>query len=86
VCRGTIDWEELTQNFKKSFSFEDDTPLIESALQVIKNKIFSSKDSYNAPRFIAPVEEVFHCYNVVEEYQEEEYPRNVQIKKLEVST
>jgi hypothetical protein len=28
-----------------------------------------------------PVEEVFHCYNVVEEYQEEEYPRNVQIKK-----
>jgi hypothetical protein len=86
VCRGTIDWEELTQNFKKTFSFEDDTPLIESALHVIKNKINSSKDLYNELRFIAPVEEVFHCYNVVEEYQEEEYPRNVQIKKLEVST
>jgi len=38
---------------------------------------------YSAHGVTAIVEEVFHCYNVVEEYQEEEDPRNVQIPKIE---
>jgi hypothetical protein len=45
VHRETADWEELTQNFKVTFSFEDDAPLIDSTLQVIKNNIFSAEDS-----------------------------------------
>jgi hypothetical protein len=42
VGKGTTDWEELNQNFKVTFSFEDDAPLIESSLPVIKNNIFTS--------------------------------------------
>jgi hypothetical protein len=43
VCRGTRDWEELTRNFKVMFSFENNNPLIDSALQVIKNNIFATE-------------------------------------------
>jgi hypothetical protein len=43
VQKETADWEELTQNFKVIFSFENDA-LIGSVLQVIKNKIFSVED------------------------------------------
>jgi hypothetical protein len=41
VHRGTRDWEELTRNFKVTFSFENNNLLIDSALQVIKNNIFA---------------------------------------------
>jgi hypothetical protein len=90
VRRETTDWEELTQNFKVTFSFEDDAPLIDSTLQVIKNNIFSSEDSIelvpvcSMHRSSVTVEEVLHCYNVVEEDQEEdEDPRNVKIPETE---
>jgi hypothetical protein len=36
VHRGTGDWEELTRNFKVTFSFENNNPLIDSTLQVLK--------------------------------------------------
>jgi hypothetical protein len=78
VRRETTDWEELTRNFKVTFSFEDDAPLIDSTLQVIKNNIFSAEDSIelvpvcSAHRYSVTVEEVLHCYNVVEEDQEED--------------
>jgi hypothetical protein len=52
VCRGTTDWEELTQNFKVTFSFEDDAPLIDSTLQVIKNNIFASEDSMGSSTLV----------------------------------
>lgn len=42
VHRETTDWEDLTHNFKVTFNFEDDAPLIDTALQIIKNKIFTS--------------------------------------------
>jgi hypothetical protein len=42
VRRGTIDWEYLTHNFKVTFKFEDDVPLVDIALQVIKDNIFTS--------------------------------------------
>jgi len=37
---------------------------------------------YSALIFTATVEEFLHFYNVVEEYQEDEDPRNVQIPKI----
>jgi hypothetical protein len=42
VCRRIRDWEESTRNFKVRFSFENNNPLIDSILQVIKNNIFAS--------------------------------------------
>jgi hypothetical protein len=40
VRRGTIDWDELTLNFKVTFSFEAESPLVDATLQVIRSKIF----------------------------------------------
>jgi hypothetical protein len=83
VHKETRDWEELTKNFKVTFSFENNNPLIDSALQVIKNNIFASEDLlgsiplYSVPRVTATVEEVLHCYNVAEEDQDEEDPRKL---------
>jgi hypothetical protein len=45
VHRGTTDWEYLTHNFKVTFNFEDDAPSVDTTLQIIKNKIFTSEDS-----------------------------------------
>jgi hypothetical protein len=90
VRRETTNWEEFTHNFKVTFSFEDDAPLIDSTLQVIKNNIFSEKDLIelvpicSTHIYFATVKEVLHCYNVVEEYQgEEKDTRNVKIPKME---
>ena len=86
VCRENVDMKELTHNFKVTFSFKDDAPLIDSSLQAIKNNKFSSEDSIelvpvcSVHRYSMTVEEVFHCYNVAKEDQEEDKdPRNVKI-------
>jgi hypothetical protein len=38
---------------------------------------------YSEPRVTVTYKEILHFYNVVEEYQDEEDPRNVQIPKIE---
>jgi hypothetical protein len=35
-----IDWEEFTQNFKVTFSFEVDSPFIDTTLQIIRSNTF----------------------------------------------
>jgi hypothetical protein len=67
------------------FSLKNNDALVDSALQVIKNKIFASKELmrsipwYSAPRVSATVEEILDYCNVAQEYEEDEYPRNLQI-------
>jgi hypothetical protein len=38
--RETSDWDTLTANFQRDFSFEDENPLIHEALQIIKERVF----------------------------------------------
>jgi hypothetical protein len=89
VHRETTDWEELTHNFKVTFSFEDEAPSVDTTLQVIKDKIFASEDSIelvpvcSAHRSSVTVREVLECYNVIGEDQEDEDLRNLQIPKTE---
>jgi hypothetical protein len=89
VHRGTTDWEDLTHNFKVTFKFEDDTPSVDTTLQIIKTKIFTPEDSKipaalcSAPKYSVTVQEVLECYNVVGEDQEDEDPRNLQIPETE---
>jgi hypothetical protein len=40
VCKGTIDWEELIQNCKVTFSFQVESPLVDATMQVIRCTIF----------------------------------------------
>jgi hypothetical protein len=89
VHRGTTDWEELTQNFKVTFSFEVESPLVDATLQVIRSNIFMEEDQIeivpacSAHRESVTVHELLECYNVTEEDQEEEDPRNVQVPETE---
>jgi len=83
VCRGITKWEDLTCNFKVAFNFEDYAPLIDTTMQIIKNKIFTLEDLMelvplcSVPIYFVTVQEVLECYNVVGEDQEDENPRNL---------
>jgi hypothetical protein len=93
VHRETTDWEELTHNFKVTFSFEDDAPSVDTTLQVIKDNIFASEDSIelvpicSTHRYSTMVQEVLECYNVIGEDQEDEDPREIyKYQKLKENT
>jgi hypothetical protein len=79
----------LTCNFKVTFNFEYNAPLVDIALQMFKNKMFTSKDFTrpvplcSAPRSSTTVQEVLECYNIVGEDQEDEDLRNLQVPKTE---
>jgi hypothetical protein len=81
--RGTLDWEELTQNFKITFNFVDESLFIDAAVQVIIGKKFMDKVQVeivpicSAHRESMPFHKLLECYNVTEEDQEKEDPRNV---------
>ena len=40
LCRGTITWPVMIDNFELTFTFESEYPSIDQALDVIKTKIF----------------------------------------------
>jgi hypothetical protein len=73
VHRGTIDWEYLTHNFILNLKFEENTPLVDIALQIIKTNIFTLEYSKilaalcSAPNDFATIQEFLECYNVVGE-------------------
>jgi hypothetical protein len=85
----TTDWEEITHNFKVTFSFEYEAPLVDTTLQDIKDTIFALEDSIelvhvcSAHRYFVMVREVLECYNVIGEYHEDEYLRDLQILETE---
>jgi hypothetical protein len=83
VHRGKGDWEDMAKNLMVTFNFENNNPLIESTLWVLKNNIFASEDLlgsiplYSMLRVTTTLEEVMHCYNVAKESQYEEDPRKL---------
>jgi hypothetical protein len=89
VHKGTTEWEELTQNFKVTFSFEVESPLVDASLQVIRSNIFMEDDHMGMiPQAVhveasATVREMLACYNIIEADQDEEDPRNVQVPETE---
>jgi hypothetical protein len=85
MCRGTSNLEKITRNFKVTFNFEAELPLVVANLQVIKGKIMMEEGQVetiptcSALTDSATVHELLECYKVTEEYQEEKDPRNVQV-------
>lgn len=49
----TIDWECLTKNCIATFSFEDEDVVVETAFQLIKEKVFEGveKSEYFSPNW-----------------------------------
>ena len=39
--RGTQDWDEVVKQFAHTFAFVDEQPIVDVALQMIKEKIFA---------------------------------------------
>jgi hypothetical protein len=37
----TMDWDELTQRFKVTITFEDESPLVDATFQAIRTRDFS---------------------------------------------
>jgi hypothetical protein len=87
--RETMDWDELTQRFKVTFTFEDESPLVDATLQAIRTRVFSEEGSMDVVpvcsvhRTSMTVHELLECYNVAQEDQDEEDPRNIQIPETE---
>jgi hypothetical protein len=83
--RETTNWNDLTQRFKITFNFENESPLVDVALQAIRNNIFLVEGSMDvlpmcsAHRASMIVHEIMECYNVDKEYQDEDDLRNIQI-------
>ena len=63
----------MTCKFKVNFKFEDDAPLVDTNVHIIRNNIFTPEDLtiptplYSVPRSFEIVQEVLECYNVVGE-------------------
>jgi hypothetical protein len=87
--RDTTDWDYMTQRFKVTFTFEHESPLVDVALQDIRHKIFSEEESMeviyvcSAHNASMTVHQLLECYNVAQEAQDEEDPRNVQVPETE---
>jgi hypothetical protein len=87
--RETTRWNELVQRFKVTFTFENETPLMDETLHAIQTNIFLEEGTMevvpvcSVHRALMIVHELLECYNVVKEEQEEKYLRNVQVPETE---
>lgn len=81
--KGTTNREEFTRNFKVTFNCEVESPLADAALQVIRKFFFMEEGQVeilptcSAHKESTTIHELLECYNVTEEDQEGEDPRNV---------
>lgn len=66
---GTMSWEDMADGFILTFSFEDDFPCIDSALQEVIKKIFRNATSltWKHPDWTVQLEHALECYNIIAE-------------------
>jgi len=56
---GTKDWAEMIRHFVATFNFEDDSSPIDTALQIIRGKVFIEPTTYEEE-----LEHALACYNL----------------------
>jgi len=87
--KDTTIWEELTQRFEISFTFEHESPSIDTTLKEIQTKIFLEVEMMEIVPICSDhkdkmtVKKILECYNVTKEEYEEEDLRNVKIPEIE---
>ena len=80
LSHGTANWEEMIDGFILTFSFEDDCPYIDSALQIVKKKIFENEIPLTwKPDWVVQLQNVLECYNIIVE--QDENPHNIDISE-----
>jgi len=80
--RETVDWECLTKRFITTFSFQDEDVMIETTLQMIKEKVFEgveeSKDCLLD--WVLFAKKALESYKIEEAKQEDDEPREVHVQ------
>lgn len=66
--RETVSWEALTSNFVHTFSAYEDDLMVETALQLEKEKIFEGieESEGNLPEWTQFIEKAMECYKLEE--------------------
>jgi hypothetical protein len=81
----TADWQGMTQNFVATFLFENQHPLVDQALQVVRQKVFEEAPSLPVEQeedeWTTPLQKLQGCYNI--NVDEDDDPRNVNIAEIE---
>ena len=79
----TPDWEGMTQNFVTTFLFEIQYPIVDQALQNVRQKVFEEAPSLpleqEEDKWTAPLQKLQGCYNIIAD--EDDDPRKVNIAK-----
>jgi hypothetical protein len=87
--REIMNYDMLTQRFKVAFTFENESPLIDAVLQNIKTNIFLKGGPMevvymcSTHRASLKVHKLLEFYNVSQEDQDEEDPRDIQVLEIE---
>jgi len=88
--QGTRTWGEMVKDFIGTFSFEDDNPTIDSALQVVKERIWDEEEIVTERTesvWDEKMDYALACYNVAVDIgdpeSEEEDPRHLDIVETE---
>jgi hypothetical protein len=85
LCLTTANWKGMTQNFVATFLFECQHPLLDQALQVVRQKVFEEAPSFPVEQeedeWTAPLQKLQGCYNI--NADEDDDPRNVNIAETE---
>jgi hypothetical protein len=81
----TTDWQGMTHNFVATFLFESQHPLVDQALQVVRQKVFEEAPSLPVEQeedeWTTPLQKLQGCYNI--NANEDDDPRNVNIAETE---
>jgi hypothetical protein len=83
--RGTVAWPLMVEGFQLTFKFESEYLKIDQALKVTKGKLLAncSLPVLETPKWKIALEQALECYNLTEEGEEDENPRNVNIPESE---
>ena len=81
--QGTQEWEGLAKNFAHTFKFVDEHPLVNVALQVIKEKIFAKipVEEANSHQCSATIQQWMAFYNLAGDPDDD--PTNINISESE---
>jgi hypothetical protein len=81
LCLITTDWKGMTQNFVTTFLFESQYPLVDQALQIVRQKVCEEASSLpleqDEDKWTAPLQKLQGCYNINADGDDD--PRKVNI-------
>ena len=81
--QGTQDWEDIAKKFMHTFEFADEQPIVDVALQMIKENIFVEIpiEEENSHQCSTTIQQLMACYNLAGDPDND--PTNINIPESE---